>query len=199
MREVWIINNNTDSTITIDGVNPIAAQDSVEVIGVISKEKVAQSDIVKEYLEDGSIDITIVTDGVTDFVVNADNSDALLTVRRGYSGELGATYSFDITTLSISSGSVSIDTSEAISFSIILTQDITLNKPTGGTDGQTIRIRVIQDGTGGHDITPASGWNFGTEIAEFDLETTASSVSYISAIYRESANVWDVVSVLNGY
>ena len=102
-------------------------------------------------------------------------------------------------TLSISAGTVSVNAQNNQVYSITLTQNITLNKPTNGSDMDTIRIRIIQDGTGGRTITLATGWDFGSDITDLSLDTTANSVSYITAIYYSTGNVWQIISVIGGY
>lgn len=117
----------------------------------------------------------------------------------GYSGYSGASLAQSYTVLNISSGSVSVNATSDNLFTVTLTENITLNKPTGGSDGKAIRIRVVQNGTGGWTITPDADLNFGDEVPSISINTNANSVGYITLIYRSSDDVWDVVSAIGGY
>jgi hypothetical protein len=104
-----------------------------------------------------------------------------------------------VSTLSIVSGTVTIDAEEDQVYTLTLNQDVTLNAPINGDDLDIIRIRIVQDGTGGWAITLASGWALGEDIPVLVLNEDANSISYITAIYNEANSVWHIVSVIGGF
>lgn len=63
--------------------------------------------------------------------------------------------------LVISSGNVAVDASAANVQDLTLTQNVTIENPTGGQDRQDIIFRLLQNGTGGWAVTWGSAYDFG--------------------------------------
>jgi hypothetical protein len=97
------------------------------------------------------------------------------------------------------SNSISVNASGRSAFQVTLTQNATLQAPTGANDMDLIRIRILQNGTGGWTLTLGTGWTFGTDIPILTLDTTANSESYLTGIYNATAGKWRVVSVIGGF
>lgn len=69
-----------------------------------------------------------------------------------------------------------------------LTGDVTINNPTNMAVGQSLRIRILQDGTGGRAVTFGTS---GDDKIQFTgtLTTTLNTVSLVELVY-ESTNRW---------
>lgn len=72
-------------------------------------------------------------------------------------------------------------------FETTLTGAATLANPTNMVDGQTMRWRFTQDGTGGRILSLGTAFN-GT----FTLSTAASAVDYLQATYNAATTNWDI-------
>ena len=93
-------------------------------------------------------------------------------------------------TLSISSGSIAIDASASNCFKVLLNANATLANPTGDpVDGQTIRIVMKQDGTGGRTVAFASKYKFPGGIAP-TITATANAVDYLGFEYDADSGFW---------
>jgi len=107
-----------------------------------------------------------------------------------------------VVTLTESGGSVAVDAADGNVFRLVLTASgWTLSNPTGMTDGQPVRVRLIQDGTGGRTISYGSAWDFGAAGAP-TLSTGAGKVDYLAGEWSADANGGTgavVVSAALGY
>lgn len=98
------------------------------------------------------------------------------------------------------SGTVTPNATLGNTFSTTVTGPLTLNGPTGGTDGQKVTFRLLQDGTG-HSVTFSTGsgnYRFGTSIPSFTA-SGANKTDYIGAIFNSAASRWDIVAVCQGF
>ncbi len=68
----------------------------------------------------------------------------------------------------------------------------------GGTDGQKILLRIIQDGNG-RTVTFGSTFQFGSDIPSANLSTTDDKVDYVTCIFQSSNSKWHVVNVVRGF
>jgi hypothetical protein len=92
--------------------------------------------------------------------------------------------------LSISGGTVAVDASLSNSFGLTLTGNATLSNPTGDpVDGQTIRIVVRQDATGGRTLAYGSKYKFPAGIVP-TATATANAVDYLAFEYVAALDVW---------
>lgn len=86
--------------------------------------------------------------------------------------------------------SIALDASKGNTFAVTLTASTgTLANPTNPVDGQTIRIRVIQDATGSRTIAFGTAYDFGATSAP-TLSTGASKVDIIGFEYVASLSKW---------
>ena len=83
---------------------------------------------------------------------------------------------------------------------ISLTGDVVMNGPSGGVDGQKMTFRFIQDSTG-HAVAFSAGdgnFRFGLDIPSF-TPSGINLTDYVGVIFNAGSNVWDVVSVIQGF
>ena len=84
-------------------------------------------------------------------------------------------------------------------FTVTLAGNRQLDNPTGAIDGM-IRLWIFtQDGTGSRTITLDTQFKVGTDIAAIVLSTAANKRDYMTAIYRASLTMWDVIGFVRGY
>lgn len=92
--------------------------------------------------------------------------------------------------LSIVSSEIAVDASLSNSFGVTMTGNATLMNPTGSpVDGQTIRILLGQDGTGGRTLTFQSQYKFPGGVAP-TITAAANAVDYLAFEYVSALNVW---------
>ncbi len=93
------------------------------------------------------------------------------------------------------------DCSKSYFFRVLLTNTTpaTLQAPTNAADGAVVRWEFQQDGTGSREVVLGSGLQGGAHVTGINLSTTAWMVDYASAIYRQSSNVWNIISNPGGY
>lgn len=107
-----------------------------------------------------------------------------------------------VVTLAQSGGAVAVNGALGNVFRLVLTASgWTLSNPTGMTDGQAVRVRLVQDGTGGRTLSYGSAWDFGSAGAPV-LSTGAGKVDYIVGEWSADANAGAgavVVSAALGY
>jgi hypothetical protein len=88
-----------------------------------------------------------------------------------------------------------------------LTANVGLMPPTNGFDGERVIYALTQDGTGTRTAvitnnmsgTQTAFWNFGQEVTGITLSTNAGKTDYISMIYWQASNRWDVLGVGTRY
>lgn len=93
-------------------------------------------------------------------------------------------------TLSSTAASVAVDASLSNSFKLTLTEDATLANPTGSpVSGQTIRILVKQNGTGGWTLAYGSKYKFPGGTAP-TITAAAGSIDYLGFEYDADDDIW---------
>lgn len=112
-------------------------------------------------------------------------------------------------TLSISSGHISpVGTQPAgmagsIKYRTSMTSNIIVDNPSGTpVDGAQIIFELIQDGTGGWQVTSwDTKWSFSTDLpsAVVTAYDTANKVALVTAIYNSTADKWRVYGYLKGF
>ena len=72
--------------------------------------------------------------------------------------------------------------------------------PTGGYDGQSIRIRIKQDGTGSRTLAYDTKYRFSTtDITTAVVSIAASKTDRLGIEYCLADDKWDVVSFIKGH
>jgi hypothetical protein len=90
----------------------------------------------------------------------------------------------------VGSGTTLVNAALGNSFVLTLTASTTtLGNPTNPVDGQTIRVRVIQDGTGSRTLAYGTAYDFGASSAP-TLSTGANKVDILGFEYVASLSKW---------
>lgn len=135
---------------------------------------------------------------------SADDADALGGVAAanyarldvgGSSQQFSAAQSTEAVTLTPGS-TVAVNAALSNVFRLTPTQNFTLSNPTNGVDGQIIRIRIEQDGTGSRVITWGAKYAFAGG-NEPTLSTGAGDVDYFSFEYDQANDIWIGGGLLN--
>ena len=80
-----------------------------------------------------------------------------------------------------------------------LTGALTLNAPSGTpSDGQTLRIRFVQDGTG-RAITFNAAYVFGTDVTSALVPTTASAKFEMLFSWNATDSTWRALAIARGF
>jgi hypothetical protein len=102
-----------------------------------------------------------------------------------------------VTTLAFAS-SIEIDAALGNVFSVTLTASTgTLANPTSPVDGQPVRVRITQGGSGGYTLAYGSAWDFGAAGAP-TLSTAVGACDYLVGEYNAAKSKWCVAASL-GY
>lgn len=81
-----------------------------------------------------------------------------------------------------------------------LTGALTLAAPTGTpADGQNLRIRFVQDGTGGRVITFNAAYAFGTDVTTALVPTAASAKWEQLFTWHAGDSKWRAMSITRGF
>lgn len=92
--------------------------------------------------------------------------------------------------LAISAGNVAVDASLSNCFKLTLTGNATLQNPVGSpVSGQTIRILVKQDATGGRTVTFESKYKFPGGTAP-TISAGANAIDYLAFEYDADDDIW---------
>lgn len=83
-------------------------------------------------------------------------------------------------------------------FRLTLTGNHTLANPTGGTDGQLIRVEVTQGGSGGYSLSYGAAYDFGTDGVPA-LSTTAGDTDVLGFGYKATAGKWYCLAFAPGF
>ena len=84
-------------------------------------------------------------------------------------------------------------------FDITLTASNTLGNPTDAKDGQELVFRIRQDGTGGHSLTLDTKYRFGTTLPSISISTAPNSLNYLTVIYNQADDTFDVIDFKAGF
>jgi hypothetical protein len=88
-----------------------------------------------------------------------------------------------------SGGSVAVNAANSNAFRLTMQGNWTIANPTGGLDGQSIRILIVQDGTGSRIATWGAKYRFPGGV-DLVLSTAANSVDYVSFEYDSTLDIW---------
>jgi hypothetical protein len=96
-----------------------------------------------------------------------------------------------VVALSQSGGAVAVNAALGNVFTLTLTASgWTVGTPTGGADGQVIRIRLAQDSTGGRTVTWGAGYDWGAGNSAPTLTVTASRTDVLAFEYNAALSEW---------
>lgn len=133
------------------------------------------------------------TSAVGTETARAEAAEALLVPKSGatMTGELSPA----VVALTFAS-SIAVNAALGNVFAVTLTASTgTLANPTNPVDGQPIRVRVIQDGTGGRTLAYGTAWDFGAAGAP-TLSTAANAIDYLVGEYNAVKSKWCVSAAL---
>ena len=132
--------------------------------------------------------------------VSISQSGSTITINSSASGGGGSSSWSERTWSAVGwTANITLDTSSATGFAIIMGGNTTLQTPTGGAAYKSIVVRLTQDATGSRTLSFSGGWNISNDLLGLTVSSAASSTSYIGAIYNEQTLKWDVVSFARGY
>jgi hypothetical protein len=117
-----------------------------------------------------------------------------------YNGTSWAGIAQNTVTTIVGANPITPDASVANTIIVTVGTATVINGPTNGYDGQKLTFRLVQDVTG-HTVTFSTGsgnFRFGTDITSFTA-SAANKTDYVGVIWTSSANVWDIVSIIQGY
>jgi len=109
----------------------------------------------------------------------------------------GAAHGYQVITSS--GGAASIDWGERTNTQITLTEDVTFTFTGDIYTGDKLTLLIIQDGTGGWEITLPASVKYGTEITEAVVSIAINSRSYLGFIYYAPGDDYDLVANVSGY
>lgn len=91
-------------------------------------------------------------------------------------------------TLTSNTNATAVNMGAGINFNLTLDEDSEIQNPTNAKAGQSGRIRVTDDGTGGWDLTFDSNWNF-VDSDPTPITTTASEVHLFAYFANSSTDI----------
>lgn len=81
-----------------------------------------------------------------------------------------------------------------------LTGNITLANPSGTpVDGQNLRIRMLQDATGGRTVSFGTSYAFGTDVTSAMIPTTASAKWELLFTWNATDSKWRASAIIRGF
>lgn len=92
------------------------------------------------------------------------------------------------TTLASSTNATAVDMATGINFNLPLDEDSEISNPTNAKAGQSGRIRVTDDGTGGWDLTFDTNWKF-IDTDPTPITTTASEVHLFAYFVNTTTDI----------
>lgn len=98
----------------------------------------------------------------------------------------------EVSSLTYVTTNIHIHPMRANNFAVILTNNAGFTIGTGG-DGQIIRLRLTQDGTGSRTVAWTNLFNFSTTYPAPTLSTGIGKTDWIEAQYWTASNRWDVI------
>lgn len=93
---------------------------------------------------------------------------------------------------------ITIDAGRGSVFDVTLGGNRTLAAPVSGTDGQTIRLRIRQDGAGSRTVTWNAAFHFGTTGAP-TLTTAPGKTDFVDCTYNAGNAAWECLAYVRGY
>jgi hypothetical protein len=85
-------------------------------------------------------------------------------------------------------------------FDLTLTDNLTLANPINGTNGQTIRWRILQDNTGNRSVTLGNKFKIPSSASDpLPWSTSGNIMDILAATYHSGRDKWDVIAFVPGY
>lgn len=98
------------------------------------------------------------------------------------------------------SGTINTPANSGQIFDITLNESGLLANPTSGTDGQTVRWRISQDGTGNRQLSLGNKFRVpSTATSPLPISTASGAMDILAATYDSGRDKWDVVAFVPGY
>lgn len=105
-----------------------------------------------------------------------------------------------ISSLGNVTGTVNTNATVAQVFNMTLTGNITLDNPTGGIDGVTVRWRIQQNNTGNKGVTLGNKFVIpSTATNPLPFSTAANAMDILAATYHAARDKWDIIAFVPGY
>lgn len=128
------------------------------------------------------------------------NKPTLVTSVNGQSGSVTVPGGTPPTVVALSySSTLATDASAGSVFDVTLTGNVTLSNPTNGSNGQTLRWRILQDSTGGRTVTLGNKFALPASVSSLEFSTAANKMDTLAATYHAGRDKWDVVALVVGY
>lgn len=132
-------------------------------------------------------------------VVAADNAAGTLTEKVTL-GQIAALAGGPTVVALTYAATLNTDASSGDIFDVTLTGNATLANPTNPVDGQTIRWRIRQDGTGNRAVTLGDKFVIpSSATSPLPFSTAANKMDVLAATYHAGRDKWDVVAFVMGY
>jgi hypothetical protein len=132
-------------------------------------------------------------------VVAADNAAGTLTEKVTL-GQIAALAGGPTVVALTYAATLNTDASAGDIFDVTLTGAATLANPTNPVDGQTVRWRITQDGTGGHAVSLGDKFVIpSSATSPLPFSTAANKLDVLAATYHAGRDKWDVVAFVMGY
>jgi hypothetical protein len=132
-------------------------------------------------------------------VVAADNAAGTLTEKVTL-GQIAALAGGPTVVALTYAATLNTDASAGDIFDVTLTGNATLANPTNPTDGQTIRWRIRQDGTGNRAVTLGNKFVIpSSATSPLPFSTAANAMDVLAATYHAGRDKWDVIAFVMGY
>jgi len=123
----------------------------------------------------------------------------------GYDGEETGTLSFAghqhppaAPVALVDGANIALNANLGFTYRVTLAGNRTLSNPTGGVDGQEIRVEITQDATGSRTLAYGTAFDWGTAGAPV-LTTTAGDTDILKFIYNAAKGKWRGVLVAKGF
>jgi hypothetical protein len=95
---------------------------------------------------------------------------------------------------------LSTDAASGDIFDVTLTDNATLANPSNPVNGQTLRWRLTQDGTGSRSVTLGDKFNLpASATSPLPFSTAANKMDVLAATYHAGRDKWDIIAFVPGY
>lgn len=122
-------------------------------------------------------------------VTSVNGQTGAVTIASGNPTVVSLSYAATLNT-NASSGSI---------FDVTLTGNTLIANPTNGVNGQTLRWRITQDGTGSRTVSLGNKFALPASVSSLTFSTAANKTDILAATYHATRDKWDVVALVTGY
>lgn len=131
---------------------------------------------------------------------SAETKKVSLSVLSSVLGGGGGPATTTVVELGSVSGAINTPANSGQIFDITLSGNGLLANPTGGADGQTVRWRISQDGTGNRQLSLGNKFRVpSTATSPLPVSTASGAMDILAATYDSGRDKWDVVAFVPGY